>query len=234
MNDLTESELAKLQLVILPCHGPIKTNGHSTYNSAYRLWDHVWSETLNDLDGVKKLFSNDFTRHDYATVLLRDGVAISLICCSEANLKLEARKNDSWFECWPSNTLLEISKREGIGLIGAWFCVAPEYRKTRADFPVNIGQVVMESFGKLVLEGKYNVGFGVSRNNRSVNKVVYGIGGVKVGEASAHGCDVDLILVEPEIVREKQLSYSNILKRLWDNKIDYRMEGYEQQLSKTA
>ena len=46
--------------------------------------------------------------------------------------------------------------------------------------------------------------------------------------------DVDLILVEPEIVREKQLSYSNILKRLWDNKIDYRMEGYEQQLSKTA
>ncbi|MBC7537892.1 MAG: hypothetical protein H7281_03675 [Bacteriovorax sp.] len=234
MKNLENSEIEKLSLRVIPCRETIPPEAYHAYNSAYHLWERVWSETLKELDGVKKLFSNEFTRHDFATVLYRDDIAIALMCYSAVNLNLDVRKNDSWFESWPQEFLAEQSIREGEGLIAAWFCTAPEYRKSQLNYPINSAKLIMEAFGKIVLEDGYNVGYGTSRNNRSVNKLLYEIGGEKRGESLAHGCEVDLILVEPDKVREAQLSYSNLFKKLWEEKIDYRKRGYEQELSKTA
>jgi len=92
----------------------------------------------------------------------------------------------------------------------------------------------MECFGQLVLEEDVSVGFGTSRNNRGVNKLVYSIGGEKVGSSLAHGCEVDLVLIKTDIVHEIQLSYSNIFKKLWKEKIDFHKRMYEKNLSQQA
>lgn len=234
MQNWEDKEVERLSLVLLPCREPVKAEAYQAYNSAYQLWERVWSETLKELDGVKKLFSNEFTRHDFATVIFRGDVAISLMCYSAVNLQLDARKNDSWFESWPQDVLIDQSKHDGEGLIAAWFCSAPEFRKSQSNYPINTGKLVMEAFGKVVLDGGFNAGYGTSRNNRGVNKLLYEIGAEKYGESVAHGCVVDLVIVSPDNVRNRQLSYSNIFKKLWEERTDYRGRGYEQKLSKTA
>lgn len=234
LQNLKDKEIEKLKLVLLPCREPIPEEARAAYNSAYRLWHSVWSETLKELDGVEKLFSNEFTRHDFFAAIFKGEDAISLTCYSGIDLKLDARKNDAWFESWPQDFLQKETEREAEILIGAWYCVAPEYRKSRLDFPFNVAKVMMETFGKVILDEGYSVGYGTSRNNRGVNKLLYDIGAIKYGESFAHGCTVDLVLVEPENVRKVQLSYSNIFKKLWENRIDYRKEKYEQKLPKAA
>lgn len=223
-----------LKLVIIPCREPVPVEALKFYNSAYQLWHRVWSETLKELDGVEKLFSNEFTRHDFAVVLFSNDTAISLACYSSVNLKLDSRLNDAWFESWPQEILIKQKERDGEGVLAAWFCAAPEYRKTYINSSINIAKLMVEAFGRVVLDGAYSVGYGVSRNNRGVNKMLYEIGGTKLGESVAHGCAVDLILIEPENVHLNQLSYSNIFKKLWENKIDFRVRDYEQKLSRAA
>ena len=227
-------EIEKLKMVIIPCREPVPVEAYQYYNSAYQLWHRVWSETLKELDGVEKLFSNEFTRHDFAIVIFRDDEAISLMCFSSINLKLEVRKNDSWFAAWPEGILLNQEIKDGLGLIAAWFCTAPEYRRSNFQYPVNTAKLVMEAFGKIVLDENYNAGYGTSRNNRGVNKLLYDVGAIKLGESIAHGCSVDLVILEPGNVQLTQLSYSNIFKKLWQNKTDFRVRGYEQKLSKAA
>lgn len=212
-----------LQLVVLPCREPVLPVFNEHYNACYQLWEDIWSKTLEDLDGVEKLHSNEFTRHDYLSAIFKGKQAISLMCYSEVDIKLKARHNDSWFSCWPSEILNEQKNREGLGLIASWFCTHPEFRKGAAQaLDLNVSQVIIEVFGKLVVEGSYNVGYGITRNNRGVDKYSDNAGGVNIATSKAHGCDVNLVLFEPSLIKEKQLSYSDELKLLWKNRIDFR------------
>jgi hypothetical protein len=231
---LLQTSLEELQLVIMPCREPLDPQIHDSYNSAYQLWHKVWSETLNELDGVNKLFSNEFTRNDFVMAILSNKKAISLACYTAVDLKLDTRKNDSWFECWPKELLDDPARRPGLGVFASWFTVASEFRKRQSHSEINIAQIMVEGFGKIVLEDGYNVGFGTSRNNRGVNKMLYNIGATKHGEAISHGCDVDLILIEPSHVNRNQTHYSKEFKHLWERRIDYRRIENEYKLSKSA
>jgi hypothetical protein len=193
------------------------------YEKAYELWHQVWAPTLLELDGVQKLHSNEFTRHDYTAVIFDHDLPVSLICYSEVNLNSRARREDSWFNSWPVETLERFkTKTETPSLMGAWLCTHPEYRKSLGPDKTNFGQVSMEIFGKLVLDRNYEQGFGVTRNNRSVDKYAQHTGCEVVGKTMDHGCEVNLVVFRPSIVNENQKNYSQVLNYLWDNRTDYR------------
>ena len=125
--------------------------------------------------------------------------------------------------------LCVIAKLTWISLIAAWFCTHPEYRKSKQD--INVTQILAESFGKIVLDGQYNVGYGVTRNNRSVGKYSLNAGGTVVGNTIAHNCEVDLVLFEPENIKLKQVEYSQVLQELWNKRIDLRMRNTKESVN---
>lgn len=228
-------EIEDLRLVIIPCREEIPVECYKEYESAYKLWEKIWSKTLHELDGVKKLHSNEFTRHDFASVIFKGDEAISLMCYSRVNMKLPARHNDSWFASWDKDFLKNESHREGEGLIAAWFCTDPFYRQGTSKQNINVTEIIAQTFGKLIIEGNYNMGYGVTRDNRNVADYAISMGGRPVASTKAHGCDVTLVIFDPQTLKEKQLSYSHNLKFFWSRRIDYRRrKENEQSIRKTA
>lgn len=227
MENLIKNELELLSLEILPCREPIPSHLRSKYIEAYNLWHRVWSSTLNKLDGLKHLHSNEFTRHDFCSVIFRGETAVGLFSYSEIDPSMQTRLNDSWFAAWPKEILFEIGKHYKRGLMPAWLAVAPEYRRSKNNYPINLGQIVMETYAQLILEYKYEIGFGTTRNDRGVNKLISGTGGTKVGSAVDHGVDVDLICMHPEVVEDHSTNFSLEHKYLWKNRKDHWRGNYE-------
>ena len=209
------------QLILLPCHPPITDNLREAYESTYTLWKNVWSKTLKELDGLETLHSDEFTRYDFAAVIFKNNKAVSMFCCNEIDLKLSASLEDSWFSCWPKEVLLAEQERPGLGVIAAWFCTDPKHRKSKNQSTFNLTQVCAEIFSRIVLDNNYNLGYGVTRNNRSVGKYAQNLGSTTIKKAHAHGCEVDLIFLEPSLIAKTTNSYSSESHRLWENRIDY-------------
>ena len=223
------NELNRLSLEILPCKEPIPLNLKNEYEEAYLLWHKVWSNTLFKLDGIENLHSNEFTRHDFCSVIYRDERAIGLFCYSQINPSLITRHSDSWFAAWPKEILFEIGKFHSNGIMPAWLAVDPEFRRSKTAYPINIGQILMETYAQIILEYGYEIGFGTTRNDRGVNKLILDTGGQKLGSSIDHGVSVDLICMHPERVQDKQSQFSEEFKYLWNNKKDHWRGIYEQQ-----
>jgi hypothetical protein len=224
-----------LSLCILPCSEPKNPNLKEKYDAAYKLWKSIWAPTLKELDGVEKLHSNEFTRHDFMTVIFDGDRPISLMCYSEIDLNYLPRRDDSWFENWPQSLLSKHSNKVGEkGILAAWFCTDPEYRKSGERIPFNISQVIIETYCRVILDGGFDIGYGVTRNNRGVGKYGDLVGAITVSEAVAHGCDVNLVILKPDVLKEKVNNYSEGSKSLWDQRIDYREGFYDKRLLKAA
>jgi hypothetical protein len=209
------------RLVLLPCREPIPFPLQKLYKEAYGLWKLVWSDTLKELDNVNKLYSNEFTRYDFAAVIFKGDKAISLMCYTAVDMTLGIRQEDSWFSCWPENILEQEKQRGGQGLVAAFFCTHPDYRKNN-NTDLNFSQITIEIIGKLLLDGKYSAAYGVTRNNRGVGKYSANAGSITLAKSMAHGCEVDLVVFEPHMIKDTVHFYSSGLKNLWNNRLDYR------------
>ncbi|MAX65495.1 MAG: hypothetical protein CME66_01015 [Halobacteriovoraceae bacterium] len=230
----TKRELDKLQLYIIPCSEPIPSVCVKQYEAAYDLWNLVWSKTLFELDGVKQLKSNEFTRHEFLSVIMKDDIAVGLFCYSSINLSLKVRKEDSWFDAWPKELVSKIGRECQNGLMPSWLAVHPDFRRSKSNYPINLGQVVMEIYAKIIIEYGYDMGFGTTRNNRGVNKLILNTGGTKIMSSVDHGVDVDLIQMNPTDILLKERYFSKSFKTLWENRIDKWREKNERTFRETA
>lgn len=237
-NKSSTSHSSGLKLIILPCREPIHSEILSIYNKSYLLWKNVWEKTLKKLDNLDRLFSNEFTRHDFATVITLDDRPLSLMCYSEVDLSLTSRLDDSWFQSWPKPQLEKMAKLKGLGLFATWFCTDPDYRKS-SDNNINphLSQAIIEIFGKVVLEGNYNRGYGITRNNRGVDKYSKAAGSITIATGIDHNCEVNFVEFIPAKIKLKQQDYLELTKELWNNREDHYFRRKSEQyrtIRKTA
>ena len=164
------SNLENYHLAIVPLREPLSRQIRVIHNKAYKLWFEIWSGTLKELDNIDRLFSNEFSRFDFAYLILKGDEVISLMSCTEVDLSLDSRRNDSWFESWPQEILSSEKCWGKKGLVAAWFCTDSRFRKSQDKIDFNISKVMAELFGEVLLDGQFDLGFGVTRNNRNVGK----------------------------------------------------------------
>ncbi len=238
LNGIKDAWGSRMGLYVIPCRESITPEIKDIYNESYNLWNVVWKDTLKNLDGRDWLFSDDFTRHDFATVITLNNKPISLMCYSEVDLSLSSRRNDSWFRPWPESYLNDRANDDGLGVIAAWFCTDPKFRKkSDHNLSKNISQALIEIYGKIILEGNYNRGYGITRNNRSVDKYSQAAGSTTVAKTIDHNCEVNLVEFIPSTVREKQKGYLALTNTLWRSRSDYyfnKKDKYESKNRKSA
>jgi len=218
----------------MPCSDPIPAVCQRQYKATYNLWHRVWSKTLAELDGLKHLYSDEFTRHHFCSVIFYGDDPVALFCYSVIDLTLNVRKNDSWFSSWPPEYLEKISATCTQGLMPAWFCIAPEYRKNCSDHLINFAKLSVETYAKIILHWNFSMGFGTARNDRKVNTLLHDVGGSTCSTAVTHNCEVDHIIMRPEKIKILENNFSNLFQDLWDNRTDHWSKEYAFRLSKAA
>lgn len=223
------SALTSPQLILLP--GSFATSESKPYyESAYSLWHSVWSETLNELDGLPKLFSDGFTRQDVVVGLFLGTQCIALNCFRRSDLRNIAHRQDSWFLPWTESQLVELGEKYPNGLVNSYFTIHPDFRKSAPgnDFArqflerFNLAIVLAELSALMTVKLNADGAFGVTRNNRSVNKLAYHGGAIPLAKNKMHhGVDVDLILYENDRVQRAMSNFTSQTLGLWENRIDF-------------
>ena len=225
-----------LQLVLMA--GKIGVSGEqsSFYQKAFDLWFCVWDQTLRELDGLKHLPSDQFTRQDLVAGVFRKGECIALTCYRRADLSQMVDRRDSWFTPWPEETMVALSKKYPRSSANSFFTIHPDFRKSHTAEPaipgVNISLLLAELVSLISYHSRADATYGVTRNNRSVNKLAYHGGAIPIARDQVHhGVTVDLIAFLPTNVKAAMEQFLPLTQQLWDTRIEYTRYEFEKDVT---
>lgn len=85
--------------------------GRQVMRATFEMWQKVWSETLRELDGLERVFSDDFTRPTLVGALFSDTIPIGSISLSRVDLREPMYRADSSLKAWPADVLHRVSER---------------------------------------------------------------------------------------------------------------------------
>ncbi|MBX9766550.1 MAG: hypothetical protein K2X47_04695 [Bdellovibrionales bacterium] len=228
--DFKEGQSRGLELVLMP--GRLEMGAQELYHQgAFELWKNIWSQTLRDLDGLDYLPSDQFTRQDLVAGLFLKNKCIGLTCFRKADLKSSIDRSDSWFKPWPETTMIELSQKYPQAAANSFFTIHPDFRKTtvtdgKLDLPVSL--LMAEFVATIAFHSAADATYGVTRNNRSVNKLAYHGGATPVAvDQTHHGVLVDLIAYYPEKLRIAMEGFLPATSLLWKNRIIFTDYGFQ-------
>jgi hypothetical protein len=159
---------------------------------AYACWREVWFEALVELDGIKRLYSDDFTRQDEISALFYDDICVGLTGCRFVDISSEAARDDSYFKAWPE-AALDALAADGTRLcIGNNMTVRREWRG-RID-GLSIKRLLMILSIQRFLASDAHALAGTMRISRAMDRVVYDLGFQPIVRGVVHhGVEVDLV-----------------------------------------
>jgi hypothetical protein len=211
-----------LQTVVMPCRMPCNKNDEF-YTAAYKTWSEVWRETLLELDGSDVLYSDHFTRQDYMVAIFNGDTCVALTCFRRADLSLLTDQEDSWFKPWPHDLRQVLGKEYKNGVVISWVTIHKDYRKTSPIVELrelNIIDRLAEMMNLFLEDCGTDAGFGVTRNNRSVNRFgQYAGSNTILSGAELHGVEVDLITLKAANVKAAQSKFPALAFDLWSNRL---------------
>ncbi len=156
----------------------------------YRCWTEVWADTFRELDNLKDLRSDDFSRQDEVGALFHGYECIGLSFFRWADLRNPVVRADSYFAAWPAAAIDTAAKHGTRGCISSYFTIAAPWRRA-------VGCSLKDVLVSLIIErfllSDADVLVGTLRNNRGINSMCYRNGFESIQkDVLFHGVDVDL------------------------------------------
>jgi hypothetical protein len=196
-----------------------RTSRHPLLRAAYELWRNEWLATLGELDGIKRLHSDEFGRLDEVGVLSVGQRCISLIGLRWFDLSLAMAREDSYFQHWPEDVIGRVAR--GIVATTSNVCVHSSYRRAvidpsaeRLGAPASLILATVALGFRRCMESPAEHVIAVTRNDRAMNRVAAAAGAVTVGQIELHGIASDLILV----TRENAKTRGPVFDVLWSRR----------------
>jgi hypothetical protein len=183
---------------------------------AYRCWQEVWSETFRDLDGVVRVYSDEFTRQHEIGALFLNNVCIGLTGFRWVNLSGAASLDDSYFKVWPK-TPLRLLQRDGPNVcIGSNLTVLANWRG-RLHGP-SVKELLLALSIERFLASPADALAGTMRNDRGMNALSYQLGFTALLEGAVHhGVAVDLVAFyrDARAAHPKPAGLHEVVEELW-------------------
>jgi hypothetical protein len=225
---LTLQEIKSLKLVITKCFAPYPSDV-LIYNEIYRVWRSTWEIGVKELYGSETLPSDHFIRQDIVAAVFKGDECLASCCYRLINLKIPAHCDDSWFKPWPQEIIKEIAMQTPLALMPSWLTVNPSYRYKESGYPIHLARLMMEVLNFMTINYNAQVAFGVSRNDRSVNKLLKHIGGVDPvrKDVQYEGFYVDLFKFSQHELALRIPEFSIEVHKLWRDRIDLTIQNTE-------
>lgn len=218
-----QRELKQLHLVTMKCFSPSPAH-LPVYNEIYRVWRSVWEVGVRELYGQEFLPSDQFIRQDFVAGIFRGDVCLASCCYRLINLSIPAHVDDSWFKPWPRDLVVQMAETTPMALMPSWLSVNPDFRRKETGYPIHLARIMMEVLNYVTIQENAQIAFGVSRNDRSVNKVLRHIGGVEpvCENVTYEGFSVDLFKFTRAELEARLPQFSHEVHKLWRERIDLR------------
>jgi hypothetical protein len=192
---------------------------HPLLLSAYELWRNGWQATLGELEGVRRIHSDEFGRQDEIGVLSVGQRCISVTGLRWFDLSLAMAREDSYFLPWPKDTLDSLG--DCIVGVPSNLVVHPEWRGTvveaandRPEDDISLALATLALAIRRFIDSPAERFVGMARNDRAMNRVAASIGGTKLGLITMHGVESDLIC----ITRANATPQGPVVDTLWERR----------------
>src|SRR4051812_42209218 len=70
------------------------------YDLAYQHWHDIWEGHFKERDGIKKLYSDNFTRQDEICAFFWKDICLGATCNRGVDFNRAIFRDDSYFEVW--------------------------------------------------------------------------------------------------------------------------------------
>ena len=201
-----------------------RVSHHPLLLSAYELWRNGWQATLGELEGVRRIYSDEFGRQDEIGVLSVGQRCISVLGLRWFDRSLAMDREDSYFLPWPEATLDSLG--DSIVGVPSNLVVHPEWRRTivepasdRPEDAILLSLATLALAIRRFIDSPAERFVGMARNDRSMNRVAAAIGGTKIGRITMHGIESDLIC----ITRANAAPQGPVVDTLWERR--FQEEG---------
>lgn len=187
--------------------------------SAYELWRDVWRDTFEQLDGIKQLHSDEFTRQDEIGVLTLGGRCISVTGLRWLDLSLARSREDSYFNPWPAPALAALGKSV-VGITGN-AVVHPDWRGALiqpppggADAPARLAFVAIALTIQRFFASPAECSVALTRNDRGMDRVAVALGATSLSQIQMHGVTTNVVTFPRNCVRQTQ----PVVAELWERR----------------
>lgn len=160
-------------------------------SEAYRCWSEVWQQTLDELDELKHVPSDDFSRQDQIGALFHDWECIGMTSFRWVDLSSAIGQDDSYFAVWPRDSVDAMCAAGARVCIGSNLTVAAPWR--HASGP-SVKELLLTLAVDRFLQSDADAMAGTMRNDRGMNTLGYRLGFQPLAhDVIHHGVTVDLV-----------------------------------------
>lgn len=178
------------------------------YDLTFQAWHRTWENTYQqDFHSEKRLNSDTFTRQDEILSLFYRGQCFALCIFSHINMEEEFTLLDSYFNCWPEESIKKLASRGPNVITCTQYTVIEEFRR---EGPEELGKnpfrmLITGMIAKYFLESGMDAMSAITRVTKGIDKLSYKQGGVQLAtglfyEAGSDKAQVDLVAFFPEYV----------------------------------
>ncbi len=163
-------------------------------NLVFQKWQRVWSDTFEQLGSSSRHFADDFSRFSFIYGLFdADDTVVAFLCSTIFDFQFFAHRAHSYLERYPKWFHEEAIQKRDLTCASLEYCyVDAEWRKSK--LPFSLVDVLLCLCAREAFSRGIDRVVAVTRNDRSVNQVVYQRGGeAVVTDAESHNVSVDLI-----------------------------------------
>jgi hypothetical protein len=190
-------------------------------NAAFEHWNHIWNRTLEELDGLKDLRSDDFTRQDEILCLFDGEKCVGMICHRLVDLKYTCHSRDSYFKSWTPDAIESLTRYGSRVLVGSQISVEPEWRGKINGYGIKelLSALSLES---LFTRNNIDAITGTMRADRGMHNLFYEFGARPLKRGVLfHGVKVDLVAFYP---RQRNLKIPADLHQIMTKLTDFAIK----------
>jgi len=160
-------------------------------SEAYRCWSEVWKQTLDELDDVNHVPSDDFSRQDQIGALFHEWECIGMTSYRWVDLSNPIFKDDSYFSVWPRECVNAVCAAGTRVCIGSNLTVAAPWRHANG---ASVKELLLALAVDRFLQSDADAMAGTMRNDRGMNALGYRLGFHPLAhDVIHHGVTVDLV-----------------------------------------
>lgn len=188
-----------LRLVVLSGSNP-PTELVPYYERAFQHWERVWKATFMELDGNKRLFSDNITRQSEVLAVFDGLTCVGMVCHRLTDFRTRAARNDSYFEAWSDEALDRLTVHGHRVLVPNQFSIDSD-RRGRSN-GISLKDVLFTLSLYHMRDLDVDAITGTMRVDKNMNNFLYESGAVPIQkDVMFHNVPVDLLAFYPQITR---------------------------------